>query len=156
MAIKDVKNTALVQLNNFYTTTTLNRKILKRSLLRKLKIRLVGPCGSPFIPLFLAQLRRQNFRIIMHMAAEIPYVPSSSSHFQIGTWSPKQHLFDQQFCMGLVQTICKQWTKGFCEILKFWPLHSVRQNTAGFRRGLFNCFLGHTQGVYREETRWAL
>ena len=74
----------------------------------------------------------------------IPYVPPSSSHFQIGIWSPKRHLFDRQFCVGLPQTICKQWAKGFCEILKFWPLDSVQQNVAGFRRGLFTCFLGHT------------
>ena len=74
----------------------------------------------------------------------IPYVPPSSAHFQIGIWSPKRQLFDWQFCVGLCQTIWKQWAKGFCEILKFWPLHSVRQNIAGFRRGLFTCFLGHT------------
>ena len=74
----------------------------------------------------------------------IPYVPPSSVCFQIGIWSPKQHLFDREFCVGLPQTLCKQWTKGFCKILKFWPLHSVRQNIAGFRRGLFTCFLGHT------------
>ena len=48
MVISDVKNIVLDQLNNFYTTTTLNRKILKMSLLRILKIRLVGS-----IPLFL-------------------------------------------------------------------------------------------------------
>ena len=74
----------------------------------------------------------------------IPYVPPSSLHFQIGIWSPKQHLFDREFCVGLCHTLCKQWAKGFCKILKFWPLHSVRQNVAGFRRGLFTCFLGHT------------
>ena len=74
----------------------------------------------------------------------IPYVPPNSSYFQIGIWSPKWHLFDRQFCVGLVQTLCKQWAKGFCKISKFWPLHSVRQNVAGFRRGLFTCFLGHT------------
>ena len=74
----------------------------------------------------------------------IPYVPPSSCCFQMGIWSPKQHLFDWEFCVGLPQTLCKQWTKGFCKILKFWPLHSVRQNVAGFRRGLFTCFLGHT------------
>ena len=74
----------------------------------------------------------------------IPYVPPSSCYFQIGIWSPKQHLFDREFCVGLCQTLCKQWVKGFCKILKFWPLHSVRQNVAGFRRGLSTCFLGHT------------
>ena len=74
----------------------------------------------------------------------VPYVPPSSCCFQIGIWSPKQHHFDRKFCVGLPQTLCKQWTKGFCKILKFWPLHSVRQNVAGFRRGLFTCFLGHT------------
>ena len=74
----------------------------------------------------------------------IPYYPLSSVHFQIGIGSPKRHLFDWQFCVGLPQTICKQWAKGFCKILNFWPLHSVRQNVAGFRRGLFTCFLGHT------------
>ena len=74
----------------------------------------------------------------------IPYVPPSSAHFQIGIWSTKRQLFNWQFCVSLHHTICKQWAKGFCEILKFWPLHSVRQNIAGFRRGLFTCFLGHT------------
>ena len=74
----------------------------------------------------------------------IPYDSLSSYHFQIGIGSPKWHLFDRQFCVGLPQTICKQWAKGFCKILNFWPLHSVRQNVAGFRRGLFTCFLGHT------------
>ena len=39
---------------------------------------------------------------------------------------------------------CKQWPKGPGKIPKFWPLHSVRQNIPGFRRGLFACFLGHT------------
>ena len=74
----------------------------------------------------------------------LPYVPPSSCCFQMGIWSPKQHLFDWEFCVGLPQTLCKQWAKGFCKILKFWPLHIVRQNVAGFRRGLFTCFLDHT------------
>ena len=56
MAIRDVKITVLVQLNNFYTTTTLSRKILKRSLLRILKIRLVGPHSS--LVDYLAQVKR--------------------------------------------------------------------------------------------------
>ena len=73
----------------------------------------------------------------------LPYVPPSSCHFQIVIWSHKRHFFDRQFWVGLPQTICKQWAKGFCKILNFWPLHSVRQNVVGFRRGLFTCFLGH-------------
>ena len=74
----------------------------------------------------------------------IPYVPLSSLHFQIGIWSPKQHLFIWEFCMGLPHTLCKQWARGFCKISNFWLLHSVRQNVAGFWRGIFTCFLGHT------------
>ena len=57
--------------------------------------------------------------------------------------APKWHLFDQQFCEGVLQIFCKQRLKGLGKIPKFWPLHSVRQNIAGFRRGLFVCFLGH-------------
>ena len=74
----------------------------------------------------------------------IPYDSLSSYHIQICIGSPKRHLFDRQFCVGLLQTFCKQWPKGPGKIPKFWPLHSVRQNVAGFRRGLFTCFLGHT------------
>ena len=74
----------------------------------------------------------------------VPYVPPSSVRFQIGIWSPKQHLFDRQFCVGLVHIFCKQGPKGRGKIFIFWPLHSVRQNVAGFWRGLFTCFLGHT------------
>ena len=74
----------------------------------------------------------------------IPYDSPSSVHFQIGIGAPKWHLFDWQFCVGVLQTFCKQWPKGPGKIPKFWPLHSVRQNIPGFRRGLFACFLGHT------------
>ena len=74
----------------------------------------------------------------------IPYDSQSSVHFQIGIGAPKWHLFDRQFCVGVLQTFCKQRSKGPGKIPKFWPLHSVRQNIAGFRRGLFTCFLGHT------------
>ena len=74
----------------------------------------------------------------------VPYDSQSSVHFQIGIGAPKRHLFDRQFCVGFLQTFCKQWPKGPGKILKFWPLHSVRQNVSGFRRGLFTCFLGHT------------
>ena len=79
-----------------------------------------------------------------HLQRHLPYVPPSSLHFQIGIWSPKQHRFDREFWVGLCHTLCKQWAKGFCKISNFWPLHSVWQNVAGFRRGLFTCFLGHT------------
>ena len=34
-------------------------------------------------------------------------------HIQIGIWSPNWHIFDWQFCMGLLQTICNQCAKGF-------------------------------------------
>ena len=78
------------------------------------------------------------------LQAIIPYDSLSSYHIQIGIGSPKRHFFDRQFCMGLLQTVCKQWPKGQGKIPKFWPLHSVRQNVAGFKRGLFTCFLGHT------------
>ena len=74
----------------------------------------------------------------------IPYDSLISYHIQIGMGSPKRHLFDRQFCVGLLQTFCKQWPKGPGKIPKFRPLHSVRQNVVGFRRGLFTCFLGHT------------
>jgi hypothetical protein len=46
----------------------------------------------------------------------IPYDSLSSVHFQIGIWSPKQHLFDRKFCVGLLQTVCKQWLKGHGKI----------------------------------------
>ena len=74
----------------------------------------------------------------------IPYDSLSSVHFQTDIGAPKWHLFDQQFCEGVLQIFCKQRLKGHGKIPKFWPLHSVRQNIAGFRRGLFACFLGHT------------
>ena len=73
----------------------------------------------------------------------IPYDSLSSVHFQMDIGAPKWHLFDQQFCEGVLQIFCKQRLKGLGKIPKFWPLHSVRQNIAGFRRGLFVCFLGH-------------
>ena len=95
-----------------------------------------------YLVIFFKQSHVQVYKMTHPM--NLPYVPPSSAHFQIGIWSTKQKLFDWQFCVGLCQTIWKQWAKGFCEILKFWPLHSVRQNIAGFRRGLFTCFLGHT------------
>ena len=74
---------------------------------------------------------------------DIPYDSLSSVHFQMDIGAPKWHLFDQQFCEGVLQIFCKQRLKGLGKIPKFWPLHSVRQNIAGFRRGLFVCFLGH-------------
>ena len=74
----------------------------------------------------------------------IPYDSLSSVHFQMNIGAPKLHLFDKQFCEGALQIFCKQRPKGLGKIPKFWPLHSVRQNIAGFRRGLFACFLGHT------------
>ena len=49
----------------------------------------------------------------------IPYDSLSSYHIQIGIGSPKRHLFDRQFCVGLLQTFCKQWPKGPGEIPKF-------------------------------------
>ena len=49
----------------------------------------------------------------------IPYDSPSSVHFQIGIGAPKQHLFDRQFCVGLLQTVCKQWPKGHSKIHKF-------------------------------------
>ena len=96
---------------------------------------------APPKPPVIMESRKMSFK---EVGAYIPYVPPSSAHFQIGIWSTKRQLFNWQFCVSLHHTICKQWAKGFCEILKFWPLHSVRQNIAGFRRGLFTCFLGHT------------
>ena len=50
---------------------------------------------------------------------DIPYDSLSSTHFQFGIWSPKRHLFDWQFFVGVVQTLCKLWVKGFSKILKF-------------------------------------
>ena len=85
--------------------------------------------------------------VLVHKPLNLGYIPYdslSSYHFQIGIGSPRQHLFDRQFCVGLLHIFCKQWPRGRVKILKFWPLHSVRQNVAGFRRGLFTCFLGHT------------
>ena len=77
-------------------------------------------------------------------SANEPYDLLSLVQLQMGIGSPKQHLFDHQFCVGVHQTFCEQWSKGLGKIFKFWPLHSVWQNIAGFRRGLFTCFLGHT------------
>ena len=84
------------------------------------------------------------FTMIMSKTFYIPYDLPSSVHFQMGIRAPKRHLFDRQFCVGLLHIFCKHGPKGRGKILKFWPLQSARQNDAGFRRGLFTCFWGHT------------
>ena len=80
-----------------------------------------------------------------HRLVQIPpYESLNLVQLQMGIGSPKRHLSDRQFCLGVFHTFCKQWPKGPGKVIKFWPQHSVRQNVAGFRRGLFTCFLGHT------------
>ena len=49
----------------------------------------------------------------------VPYDSPSSVNFQIGIGGHKRHLFDQQFCVGVLQTFCKQWPKGPGKIIKF-------------------------------------
>ena len=50
---------------------------------------------------------------------DIPYDSLSLVHFQIGIQAPKQNFFEPQFCVGLFQTVCKQWAKGPGKIPKF-------------------------------------
>ena len=38
----------------------------------------------------------------------IPYDSPSSVHFQIGIGAPKWHLFDWQFCVGVLQTVAER------------------------------------------------
>ena len=63
------------------------------------------------------------------------YDSLSLVQFQIGLKAPKR-----QFCVGLFQTVCKQWAKGPGKIPKL-------QKDAGFKKGLFTCFSGHTPVV---------
>ena len=50
----------------------------------------------------------------------VPYDSLNLVHFQVGIQAPKRHFFGQQFCVGLLQTVCKtkQWAKEPSEILK--------------------------------------
>ena len=52
----------------------------------------------------------------------IPYDLPSSVHFQMGIRAPKRHLFDRQFCVGLLHIFCKNGPKGRGKIFKFWPM----------------------------------
>ena len=91
---------------------------------------------------------------------DIPYVPPSSLHFQIGIWSPKQHFFDWEFCMGLPHTLCKQWAKGFLQNFKFLTPAQCAAKRCGILEGviyllfgphsLITCFLGHTNHKQRK------
>ena len=38
----------------------------------------------------------------------IPYDSPSSVHFQIGIGAPEWHLFDWQFCVGVLQTVAER------------------------------------------------
>ena len=49
----------------------------------------------------------------------IPYDLLSLVQLQMGIGSPKRHLFDRQFRVGVCQTFCKQWLKGPGKIFKF-------------------------------------
>ena len=60
--------------------------------------------------------------------------------FRVGP--PKRHLFDRQFCVGLLHIFCKHGPKGRGKIFKFWPLQSVRQKGEDFKRSFITCFLG--------------
>ena len=70
----------------------------------------------------------------------IPYDSLSLVHFQIGIQAPKQHFFERQFCVGLLQTVCKQWAKGPGKIPKFRPLHRAQQKCEGFKRVFLPAF----------------
>ena len=47
------------------------------------------------------------FTMIMSKTFYIPYDLPSSVHFQMGIRAPKRHLFDRQFCVGLLHIFCK-------------------------------------------------
>ena len=48
------------------------------------------------------------FTMIMSKTFYIPYDLPSSVHFQMGIRAPKRHLFDRQFCVGL---LLQKWAK---------------------------------------------
>ena len=62
------------------------------------------------------------FTMIMSKTFYIPYDLPSSVHFQMGIRAPKRHLFDRQFCVGLLHIFCKNGPKGRGKIFKFWPM----------------------------------
>ena len=52
-------------------------------------------------------------------ATNVPYDLLSLVQLQMGIGSPKRHLIDRQFHMGVGQIFCKQWSKGLGKIFKF-------------------------------------
>ena len=67
----------------------------------------------------LQKFHEHLLNLTRNVGAYIPYDSLSSVHFQIGIGAPKWHLFDWQFCVGVLQTFCKQWPKGPGKIPKF-------------------------------------
>ena len=49
----------------------------------------------------------------------ILYDSLSLVQLQMGIGSPKWHLFDQQFRVGVGQIFCKQWSQGPGKVFKF-------------------------------------
>ena len=83
--------------------------------------------------------KEQSTCSVVNHPQDLPYDSPSSVHFQIGIGAPKLQIFDQQFCVGLLQTICKQWPKGLGEILTLAQGAVAR---VGFQKGFYYLLFG--------------